>query len=187
MAIRIKNKWSKTAKGKKSADDIASALSYISWKIALDRARQLHGDDYEYNSDHQRVTVIVEYMSFQIHIIDRLLYLSSSSDENRLSIMNALGSQSARIMQDNCEDLFGQGDYKKGYINTLNLRSTEYSEYSFGKKENNYSIYRHLAKKIQDAMGLSQTNKWIMDQIVDIDAKDICKKIIETFESITKE
>ena len=131
MAIRIKNKWSKTSKNQKSPDDIASALSFISWKIALHKAKQLHGDDYEYSSDHQRVTVIVEYMSFQVHIIDRLLYNNSFSDEKRLNIMNALGKQSARIMQENCEDLFGNGNYKKGYINTLNLRSAEYSEYSF--------------------------------------------------------
>ena len=36
-------------------------------------------------------------------------------------------------MQENCEDLFGIGDYKKGYINTLNIRSEEYSEYEFTK------------------------------------------------------
>ena len=79
-------------------------------------------------------------------------------------------------MQENCEDLFGIGEYKKGYINTLNLRSSEYSDYEFSKTGSNYSIYLHLAKKIQDAMGLSQTNKWVMDQIVDIDAVEICKK-----------
>ena len=38
-------------------------------------------------------------------------------------------------MQENCEDLFGIGEYKKGYINTLNLRSSEYSDYEFSKCE----------------------------------------------------
>ena len=100
--------------------------------------------------------------------------------------MNTLGKQSARIMQENCEDLFGIGDYKKGYINTLNIRSDEYSSYEFTNGGSNYSIYRHLAKKIQDAMGSSQTNKWVMDQIVDIDAVEICKKFIEVYNSLTK-
>ena len=50
----------------------------------------------------------------------------------------------------------------------------------------NYSIYRHLAKKIQDSMGLSQTNKWVMDQIVDIDAVEVFKKITEVYESLTR-
>jgi len=186
MAIRIKSTWSKTVKRAKTTDDIASALSYIGWKLSLEKARNLHGDDFEYTSDHQRVTVIVEFMSFQIHLADRLLFIDQKSDDNRVAVMNHLGKQSARIMQENCEDLFGEGDYKKGYINTLNLRSSEYSEYEFSKKGDNYSIYRHLAKKIQDSMGLSQTNKWVMDQVVDIDAVEICKKFIEVYESLTK-
>jgi hypothetical protein len=101
-------------------------------------------------------------------------------------VMNNLGKQSARIMQENCEDLFGDGNYREGYINTLNIRSGEYSQYEFTRSSGNYSIYRHLAKKIQDAMGSSQTNKWVMDQIVDIDAVEICKKFIEVYESLTR-
>ena len=31
--------------------------------------------------------------------------------------------------------------------------------------------------KVQEAMGYSQTNKWIMDQIVDIEAVEVCNKI----------
>ena len=186
MAIRIKSKWSKTVKRSKTPEDFGSALSYISWRLSLDKARTLHGEDFEYENDHQRVSIIVEYMSFQVHLADRLLYEDKSDNDFRAEVMNSLGKQSSRIMQENCEDLFGAGDYKKGYINTLNLRSTEYSQYEFSKKGSNYSIYRHLAKKIQDSMGSSQTNKWVMDQIVDIDAVEICKKFIGVYESLTK-
>ena len=186
MTIRIKSKWSKTSSKKKTSQDIASALSFIAWKLSLDKARNLHGEDFEYTSDHQRVTVIVEFMSFQIHLVDRLLFMDDVPEEYRISILNNLGKQSARIMQENCEDLFGIGDYKRGYINTLNLRSSEYSEFEFSKKGENYSVFRHLAKKIQDIMGLSQTNKWVMDQIIDIDAKEVYKKLVEVYESLKK-
>ena len=175
MAIRIKSNWSKTVKREKTSEDIASALSYISWKLSLDKARNLHGEDFDYTSDHQRIAVIVEFMSFQVHIVEFLRVPEP-----------LIQKQSSRIMQENCEDLFGIGDYKKGYINTLNLRSEEYSNYEFTNGGSNYSIYRHLAKKIQDAMGTSQTNKWVMDQIVDIDAVEICKKIIDVYNSLTK-
>ena len=121
MAIRIKSNWSKTVKREKTSEDIASALSYIGWKLSLDKARNLHGEDFDYSSAHQRVAVIVEYMSFQVHLADRLLFSDKKTDEYRMAVMNNLGKQSARIMQENCEDLFGPGDYKKGYINTLNI------------------------------------------------------------------
>ena len=48
MAIRIKSNWSKTVKRQKTSEDIASALSYISWKLSLDKARNLHGEDFDY-------------------------------------------------------------------------------------------------------------------------------------------
>ena len=186
MAIRIKSKWSKTVKRAKTTDDVASALSYIGWKISLDKAKNLHGEDFEYTSDHQRITVIVEYMSFQVHIADRLMYLDNKKPEYRTEVMNKLGTYSSAIMQENCEDLFGPGDYRKGYINTLNLRSTEYSEFEFSRNGSNYSLYRHLSKKCQDVMGYSQTNKWVMDQIIDIDSVEILKKILEVYDSVTK-
>ena len=186
MTIRIKSKWSKTVKRDKTSEDFASAMSYIGWRLALDKARNLHGEDFEYTSDHQRISVIVEFMSFQVHIADRLLFSDEHSDKFRIEVMNKIGSHSARTMQENCEDLFGAGDYKTGYIKTLNLRSSEYSDYDFSPGEANYSIFRHLAKKIQDAMGSSQTNKWVMDQIVDIDAVEICKKFIEVYNSLMK-
>ena len=99
--------------------------------------------------------------------------------------MNKLGTYSSAIMQENCEDLFGQGDYKTRYIKTLKIRSSEYSNYEFSPKERNYSIYRHLALKVQEAMGYSQTNKWIMDQIVDIEAVEVCNKIVSVYKSLT--
>ena len=81
MAIRIKSNWSKTVKRQKTSEDIASALSYISWKLSLDKARNLHGEDFDYSSDHQRIAVIVEFMSFQVHLVDRLLFLDKRKDD----------------------------------------------------------------------------------------------------------
>ena len=126
MAIRIKSKWSKTVKRSKTPEDFGSALSYISWRLSLDKAKTLHGEDFEYKNDHQRISIIVEYMSFQVHLVDRLLFEDNADVKFRSEVMNSLGKQSSRIMQENCEDLFGLGDYKSGYINTLNLRSSEY-------------------------------------------------------------
>ena len=74
MAIRIKSKWSKTVKRKRTPEDYGSALSFISWRLSLDKAKTLHGEDFEYENDHQRVSIIVEYMSFQVHLVDRLLF-----------------------------------------------------------------------------------------------------------------
>ena len=47
MAIRIKSKWSKTVKRSKTPEDFGSALSFISWRLSLDKAKTLHGEDFE--------------------------------------------------------------------------------------------------------------------------------------------
>ena len=59
-------------------------------------------------------------------------------------------------------------------------------EFDFSRNGSNYSLYRHLSKKCQDVMGYSQTNKWVMDQIIDIDSVEILKKILEVYDSVTK-
>ena len=65
----------------------------------------MHGEDFDYSSDHQRIAVIVEFMSlFQVHIADRLLFIDKKNDDYRMSVMNTLGKQSAR---DNARKLRG--------------------------------------------------------------------------------
>ena len=130
MAIRIKSNWSKTVKRQKTSDDIASALSYIGWKLSLDKSRNLHGEDFDYSSDHQRIAVIVEFMSFQVHIADRLLFIDKKNDDYRMSVMNTLGKQSARIMQENCEDLFGIGEVFYLWGQSTNLLDTYFIRFS---------------------------------------------------------
>ena len=53
-------------------EEIAGALAFIGWRVAKDRAINLHGEDYVYESDEQRFAVIVEYLIYQLQIIDRL-------------------------------------------------------------------------------------------------------------------
>ena len=71
MALRIKSRWHDDG-AERSVDEIASALAFISWRIAKDKAINLHGEDYIYDSDEQRMDVIVEYLIFQLQIVDRL-------------------------------------------------------------------------------------------------------------------
>ena len=50
MALRIKSRWHDDG-AERSVDEIASALAFISWRIAKDKAINLHGEDYIYDSD----------------------------------------------------------------------------------------------------------------------------------------
>ena len=97
MAIRIKSKWSKTVKRKKTPEDYGSALSFISWRLSLDKAKTLHGEDFEYENDRQRVSIIVEYMSFQVHLVDRLLFEDNMDSEFRAQVLNSQGNNQQEL------------------------------------------------------------------------------------------
>ena len=54
MAVRIKSRWSEKAKVNLSEDLVkenAQALAFIYWRVALDKAKTLHGEDFIYDND----------------------------------------------------------------------------------------------------------------------------------------
>ena len=69
MALRIKSRWHDDEQNR-SIEEIAGALAFIIWRIAKDKAINLHGQDYVYESDQQRMDVIGEYLIFQLQIVE---------------------------------------------------------------------------------------------------------------------
>ena len=59
MALRIKSQWHNEVKDR-SLEEIAGAIAFITWKIALDKAVNLHGENFVYESDKH----IEEYKEF---------------------------------------------------------------------------------------------------------------------------
>lgn len=179
MALRIKSKWHHSARNEvidKGLEENAGALAFILWRLALDKAKNLHGEDFVYSTDGQRIAVICEYLAFQVQVADRTLYLHQYPGTDREFFINALASQVAKHVEDNAIDLFGPGDYRSGFIENLNDRGQEYAEFSFTKAGPSYSFLRYLGHKIQDIMGKSQTNRWVIDQVMDEDAPEVVEK-----------
>ena len=112
MALRIKSRWHDDD-AERSLDEIAGALAFISWRIAKDKAINLHGQDYVYENDEQRFAVITEYLIFQLQIVDRLALPASriSNDDDRRKLVITLAKHLAGHLHDNSIDIFGPGDY----------------------------------------------------------------------------
>lgn len=190
MVVRIKSKWTEKSKANLSEDiikDNAQALAFIYWRVALDNAKSLHGDHYIYDDDEQRIKVIAEYLAMFLQLSDRLSY-DKIDDESRQEFITHLARRLSDHMQDNATDLFGEGDYRSSFIDMLNRRSSEYAEYDYSlEKGPSYSFMQCFGSKVQDVMGDEHhDNKWIIDQIMDIDGPDAIKKaenaLIQLFE-----
>ncbi|MBV5310194.1 hypothetical protein [Chromatium okenii] len=174
MALRIKSHWQNEAR-ERSLPEIASALAFIAWRLALDQAINLHCERFTYASDAQRLLVIQEYLVFLLQTADRLSH-DRLSDEDRRMLMIALAKKVVEHVQDNSLDLLGAGDYGTPFIERLNLRSDEYAAFQWDEQEPSYALLRHLGFEIQTLMGAAPENRWVIDQVMDRDGWDAYKK-----------
>lgn len=175
MALRIKSQWY-NEDTKRSLVEIAGALAFNAWKLAMDKAITLHGESFIYDSDRQRLRVIAEYLVFQIQLVDRMVHQKLEQEE-RQQLITAFAMRLAEHMQENSSELLGVGDYANEFIALLNQRSQEYSELGFGDAGPSYPFMRHLGYEIQQLMGASQKNRWVIDQVMDKDAPEVYQQM----------
>ena len=177
MALRIKSHWH-DEDAKRSLEEIAGALAFIAWRVAKDRAINLHGQDYVYETDEQRFAVIIEYLVYQLQIIDRLAAMDLQlDDDDRRQLVVTTAKHLAGHLHDNSVDIFGPGDYVAPFIEKLNQRSSEYAEFNYTADGPSYPLMRHLGYEIQQIMGESQENRWVIDQVMDRDGVEIDREM----------
>lgn len=177
MALRIKSRWHND-EAERSLDQIAGALAFIIWRVAKDKAINLHGQDFVYDDDRQRMAVITEYLIFQLQLVDRLaLQRIGLEDDDRRNLVIATAKAVAKHLQDNSLDLFGPGDYVAPFVERLNARGSEYAEFAYREDGPSYPFMRHLGYEIQQLMGESQENRWVIDQVMDKDGYEIDRQL----------
>lgn len=180
MALRIKSRWHNSERNtttEKTLSGSAEALAFITWRIALDKAINLHGEDFVYRSDGQRIAVICEYLAYMVQIADRQMAQMGFDEPQRRLFITALAKRTAEHVEDNAIDIFGPGDFQSGFIDTLNERSNQYADYDYTDDGPSYSFMQVLGLKVQDILGLDQTNKWAINQVMEIDAPEVDEKL----------
>ena len=182
MRARIRSKWRN--KGTPvSIEANALAVSAAIWRLALTAAKDLHAHDYVYDSDRQRIGVITEYAIFLFHVADRYAFDLWDSDQ-RATFVSRLAADIARHLQQNSSELFGSGDYRTPFTAKLNDRVAEYAQTEFNDSEPGYSCYRCFGAHVQEIMGESQTNRWVIDQIIEVDAPQAVRLLHKTIQAL---
>lgn len=184
MALRIKSRWHNDEHAK-SLPEVAGALAFIAWRLATDKAINLHGEDFIYESDEQRMAVISEYLIFQVQIVDRFAD-ALLAFEDRRTLVTALALRLASIIQDNSLELFADSqDHGQHFINQLNQRASDYAALGFDEAEGpSYPFLRHLGYEIQQQMGTRQENRWVIDQVMDKDGPEVAKQIMRSIRDL---
>lgn len=170
MRARIRSKWRNKDRAV-SLEDNAVALAAVIWRVALAAAKNLHAEDFVYDSDDQRIGVIKEYQAFLIHLSDRNAF-KDLDDKQRTRFVSTLARECGRHLQASQFQIMGPDSYQSAFTSMLNERMAEYAETSFSDGTPGYAALRCLADKVQKVMGLSQINRWVIDQIIELDAPD---------------
>ena len=170
MKTRIRDQWQDPTR-QASTEGNALALAYVCWQLALTSARNLHAEDFVYQDDIQRVGVIREYLVFLAHTADRLAF-ELLDEAQRAPFISSLAAGCARHLQRNTEEILGAGDYAGQFIDALNRRNSEYGQCAFANGTPGYSLLRAFGESIQIIMGHDQTNRWAIDQVMDIDGPE---------------
>ena len=178
LVTRTRNTWKKCG-GSRTIGDTATALGYIIWQFALNGAKKLHIEDFRYDEDRQRLRVIEEYLMFLVHVTDRLVY-DDMPESRRQEFVSGVAAATSRHLKRNGDDI---GVSLENHTARLNERCAEYAECSFSN-EPGYPMLRALGTHIQDIMGSDQTNKWVMDQVMTVDAPDFCKQLQRSLKNL---
>jgi len=184
MAIRVKSRWHQEG-GERSTEEIGGAAAFILWRLALHRAVNLHGKDFSYRDDAQRLAVIIEYLAFTLQLIDRLAELRLGLEpEQRRDLIIATARKLAGHVQDNSQDLLGPGEYRKAFVERINERAAEYAEFSYGGEGPSYPFLRHLGFQIQQIMGTEGENRWVIDQVMDLDGPELDRAVWKALQDL---
>lgn len=175
MAVRIKSQWH-NEDSERSLEEIGGAIAFNAWKLALDKAITLHSEHFAYNDDEQRLAVIAEYLIYQAQIVDRLTNDMLEPDDRR-TLITALVLKMADHINENAVGMLGDADHRSAFIERFNQRSGEYAEFNLTDDGPSYPFLRHLGYEIQQVMGESQENRWVIDQVMDKDGPEIYKQV----------
>ena len=178
MAIHVKTKWHQAAN--KTIKDLASVLAINTWKVGVQAVDHIGDENFEFRNVQERFVVLMEILIFLIQVIDRWSY-QHLNEEERNNLITAIVLQIATIIHDNQNEWIGTGDYYSQFVEKFNIRAQEYANFSFDNEEPGYQFRCYLGERVLAVMGDSQDNRWVIDQVMDIEIPAALKIMYRSF------
>lgn len=179
MRIRMKTKWNKQER-EVSLEDTVSVLAFNAWKIGMQTLLEIEHENFQTDTQMQRVAVMEEIMAFMVHVLDRISH-DIMNDEDRAQLVSTFAVKLSDHIQDNARDFSGPGDYRNPFINKLNERMEDYSQTTWGKvgQEPGFSMSLAFGNFIADSLG-PRDRKWVLDYIQRV----LMPEMLETYKKI---
>ena len=183
VRIRIKTKWSKQER-EVSVEDSVSVLAFNAWKIGMQVLLEIENEDFQVDTQMQRIDIIEEVMAFMIHTLDRMVY-ESIDDDDRGILVIMYAKKIADHVQDNARDFGGPADYRTPFIKKVNQRMEDYADCTWNNDTHTagFSMARVFASHTANALG-SRDQKWALDYIQQVLMPDFMTTYKKTIRSI---
>jgi hypothetical protein len=185
MPIRVKTIWFKKD-GERSAEEIASAVATTTWRVADKAIDNLGRENYDIITPERGFKLIAEFLAFLAHYCDRMAY-ASLSPERRMAVLQAVSNKLGEVMEQNVREVVDKDDprnYKQEFIDFLNRRFADYSEFEFPDDERaSFPALRFLGLQIREEMG-DNDKTWVMDQIMDIEMPEMMGTVRKSFKGL---
>jgi hypothetical protein len=172
--VRVKSKWNLKER-ERSLSEIGGAMAFILWRIAQQGTLNLENEGFQTDSNEQRLDVITEFLAFLVHIADRMT-AANLTREQRQEFIGSLARHLGDTMQENRGDAQGAGEYRGALIERLNERAADYAGFSFVDNEPGFAFRRYFGENVRAVMG-EKDNKWITDQVMDIEVPEALKPL----------
>jgi hypothetical protein len=172
---RLKGGWNQRGRDR-SLEEIGSAISFNIWQIAGNGVLDLENEAFQTDTQVMRLDVLAEFAAFLLQLVDRMVY-DQFDLEQRNRLISAAGLHLAGIMQDNREDMIGDGDHRAQFLSLLNERIADYSSCQFSRAEGpSFVFLRMLGDNVSAKMG-EKDNRWITGYVIDIAGDKLFKSL----------
>jgi hypothetical protein len=183
VRIRIKTKWSNKVR-EVSVEETVSVLAFNCWKIGMQTLLEIENENFQIDTQQQRIAIMEEVVAFLIHALDRMVH-ETIDDEDRATLIQLYAQKMADHVQDNARDFSGNGDYRSPFYEKLNQRFVGYSETKWNAERNQagFSMGREFANNVINTLG-TRDKKWALDYLQQVLLPDFFSLYTKTVKSV---
>lgn len=180
-AMRIKSHWFKAGEPK-SAEQQASAMAFIVWRVAHNMLKRMRGAHFDIDAGGPYFAFMREVLVFLIAVVDRTAYTKMDGPA-RNAFTTALVLHCADTLAGNETDLLGPradgAPYQDSFIDLVNELSPHYAEFGAdpagAKTEEaftpDFGFVRYLGSRLEPTLP-PHDRRWVLDQVMAIEAPE---------------
>jgi hypothetical protein len=179
--LRIKSHWFKAGEPK-SAEQNASAMAFIVWRVAHNMLKRMRGAHFDVAVGAPYFAFMREVLVFLISVVDRTAY-TQMDGPTRTAFTTALVLNCADTLAGNEFELLGPrsdgASYQDSFIDLVNELAPHYAEFGAdpaGAKTDDsfapdFAFLRYLGSRLEPTLP-ARDRHWVIDQVMAIEAPE---------------